>query len=119
MTVIVDIPEELDRYLEFIPQEELPNVLLSALKEKIDSEVRKPSLTMEQFNLQDLVSLLNIAQSTGSVTTAEPVLVKEEEPVDETLNKIINFTPVQQTVQEIDDSDEDLDDIADFMDLMK
>lgn len=121
MIVTVDIPDEFNRYLEFIPEEELPCILLSALKEKIDSSIPKPRLVQEQFNLQDLVSLLNIAQGTGSVTAAEPVLIKEEsnESAEKTQSKIINFTPVQQVVQDIDESDDDLDDMDDFMDLMK
>ena len=106
------------RYIEFVPDDELPNVLLSALEEKV---LRNPTTEKSnQFNVEDIVSILGRMQQTGSVTMTEPVLVKNDVAVTETVEevaetKLDNVIQFEQVANNFADDDDD----DDFMDLMK
>ena len=118
MTVTVNIPVYLMRYIEFIPQQDLPDVLLNALKTCIYNEFPEKE-NINQFSIDELVSLLSKA---GLVQQAEPVLVKEEKVEEQVDSKIVSFSSTKQedvVISKVLEDLDDEDDIADFMDLMK
>lgn len=120
MQVLIDIPRSLSKYIEYIPEEDLPAVILQALEDKIKSNDLITSDTT-QDKLDSILSIL------GDIKSGAPVVVQEhyslpqktevvEAPVVEEQVVPQNIVEFKQTSFDTDDEDED-DDL--FDDLIK
>ena len=102
MELRISVPANLQEYLEYIPEEYLPGILLSLIEERIHagSETRT-----------DDSSILLLKQIMASVPTAHAV-----ENVQETFEESTPPEPTQPTIlQQGLSSDDDLDDLMDFL----
>lgn len=121
MQVLIDIPRSLSKYIEYVPEEDLPAVILQALEDKIKSN----GLTT-QDKLDSILSIL------GDIKSGAPVVVQEhyslpqntevvETPaVEENVvpQNIVEFKQTSFSSNNNDDDDEDDDDDL-FDDLIK
>jgi len=120
MKVTIDIPERLIRYIEFVPEDALPEVFLQALEDKIKYKTT-PVINEEESKLEEILSILDrIQQGQISVNTSPAEIsaiesVEHNNTVQEKQAVIINFEAVGQ---DYDLADEDGDDDL-FGDLMK
>lgn len=119
MRVTVDIPNFLQRYLEYIPKEDLPDILVAALKSKIFGEIKQVEQD-KRVGLEALMSLIEEgklmpANSNKSIHVVETAATKTEENIAVSIPEEVRQLKVK-TVEAASGQDDDLDD---FMDLMK
>lgn len=126
MQVLIDIPRSLSKYIEYVPEEDLPAVILQALEDKIKSNGLMPPDTT-QDKLDSILSIL------GDIKSGAPVVVQEhyslpqntevvETPaVEENVvpQNIVEFKQTSFSSNNNDDDDEDDDDDDLFDDLIK
>lgn len=123
MQVLIDIPRSLSKYIEYVPEEDLPAVILQALEDKIKSN----GLVMSDTTQDKLDSILSIL---GDIKSGAPVVVQEhyslskstetdEAPVIE--EKVVpqNIVEFKQTSFSSNDDDDNDDDDDLFDDLIK
>ena len=122
MQVLLNIPEDLARHMEFIPESMLSKVIIDAIWDKIlykhKEDKQNPDMACILEKLEGMLSqgfVMPIAEHKGSVSTAEPQataenIVQFESPE---VNKEIKVSKVKA----FDDNDED--GLDDFMDLMR
>lgn len=116
MQVTVDIPHSLMTYIEYIPEGELPEVLLQALVEKIKAG-NAPVTDTNVSKFEEVLSILNemrqnppqYRQEYGSPVTVQP-------PAGPAVT--VTFETVRQGAVFTDGGEED-DDYGLFDDLMK
>lgn len=114
MVVNITVPDDLEEYLEYVPEAQLQNVFLEALRYKLSNSCgavfnyrceteQLASLISEKLLTQGNFQVAAPVQETVSITT---------EPVVEPKQKVTVVNTVEL------DFDED-DDLSDFMDLIK
>lgn len=118
MKVTIDIPKRLVRYIEFVPEDVLPEVFLQALEDKIKYKTTLV-INKEESKLEEILSILNKMQQ-GQVSVnnspAEASTIESaghDNVVQEKQTVIIDFEAVRQDY-DLADEDGDL-----FGDLMK
>ena len=120
MQVLIDIPRSLSKYIEYVPEEDLPAVILQALEDKIKSN-SLVTLDATQDKLDSILSIL------GDIKSGAPVVVQEhyslpqnveiaEAPAAEENVVPQNIIEFKQSSFNNDDDDDD-DDL--FDDLIK
>lgn len=122
MKVTVEIPKALLKYIEFIPEEKLPEILLQALEDKIKSNNYNNS-DEEQSKFDEILSILSDIRIGAPVIMQEHLsnlgeatrIVQESEPVTTDEQNVVRFEPVTSVNYENDEDDDD--DL--FDDLMK
>lgn len=121
MQVLIDIPRSLSKYIEYVPEEDLPAVILQALEDKIKSNGLVTSDTT-QDKLDSILSIL------GDIKSGAPVVVQEhyslpqnteiaEVPVVAENVVPQNIVEFKQTSFDSNDDDDEDDDL--FDDLIK
>lgn len=113
MIVRLEIPQDLQRYFEFIPEEDLPQVCISALRDKVFSEERSKSSSSSEINIEELVSLL----SKVGISSEERKLEETVRSSGESSPK--NVQKAEKVVTRVEPIVFDDDDLDDFMGLMK
>ena len=114
MEVKVTIPGDLEKYLEFIPKEELPDIFVDIIRENIKSRHDKKR-NSKLPEIEEIINLLKNQAVIAPVASVSSIVVgrgEEQEPDTLTESR-------QNTVDVIDFSDMDDNDLGDFMDLMK
>ena len=113
MMVNITVPNDLEEYLEYIPETQLENVFLEALRYKISNSCGTVfNYEDETERLASLISEKLINNSDFRITTG---VMESSSSVIPTINEDIR-KPVVTTI-EVDLDDDD--DLGDFMDLMK
>lgn len=120
MKVTVEIPKTLLKYIEFIPEERLPEILLQALEDKVKSNNYSNS-DKEQSKFDEILSILSdirvgapvIMQEHSFKSNESISVVQEPESTNIDTVNLVKFEPVVSASYE-DDEDDDL-----FDDLMK
>ncbi len=117
MEVTLKIPPDLQKDIEYIPKQTLPEVLVTLIQEGINNRVvtEEPEEVGNEFGLEMITTLISKLEATGTLGKSgcfegelqEKPVVLEESSVDMNISKVI--------IEDIED-DESLDD---FMDLMK
>lgn len=126
MQVLIDIPRSLSKYIEYVPEEDLPAVILQALEDKIKSNGLAISDTT-QDKLDSILSILGDIKSGAPVvvqehyslpqsTKADEVPVIEEKVVPQ---NIVEFKQTSFSSNNDNDDDDDDDDDDLFDDLIK
>lgn len=117
MKVTIEVPEDIRKYIEFIPEEELSEIFVDIIRRDILSrhEGKEPEQQQQQIvDLNAVLNLLKQVQLSPNAVSASPSI--EQQTVEEPL-------PVKKhdvVVDEVDVSALDIDDdFDDFMDLMK
>lgn len=123
MRVMVDIPERLSRYLEFVPEEDMPGVVLEALEAKIFGSRSENRSVESQATVDEILSLLSVRIQSLGVGVQE----QRDEIVQEVRNGdgcgadiIVSDVFSQDSVSDARDTGaaEDFDDFDNFDDLM-
>lgn len=128
MEVSVVIPEDLIKYLEYIPADMLPSVVVNLMRCGIESKKRKDVTTtqttssidvnmlvslLQQANTNNIVSFSERSKKTESTSTkVSDSTIKENNTKD-----ILKVIERKEQVESFDDDTDDIDD--DFMALMK
>ena len=127
MEVRFELPNDLFKYVEFVPEEELPTMFIQLLRDRIQEtsgsfNTEQPATQNLQDSLRDILQdLLSSNNLSLSVPHQEVVLAKEavEEKVVEK-ETIVTAPVVKKTISaSFDLSDDDDDDFADLLDMMK
>lgn len=113
MIIRLEIPQDLQRYFEFIPEEDLPQVCISALRDKVFSEERSKSSSSE-INIEELVSLLSKTNTSSVEKKLEETVYSSGESSPKNIQKSERVVTKVEPI--VFDDDDDLDD---FMGLMK
>lgn len=117
MEVTLKIPPDLQKDIEYIPKQTLPEVLVTLIQEGINNRVETatPKEVGNEFGMEMITALISKLETAGTLGNSgcsesdlqEKPDVLEESSIDVNISKVI--------VEDIED-DESLDD---FMDLMK
>lgn len=125
MQVLIDIPRSLSKYIEYVPEEDLPAVILQALEDKIKSNGLATSDTT-QDKLDSILSILGDIKSGAPVVVQEHYSLPQSAETDEV--PVIEEKVVPQNIVEFkqtsfssnnDNGDDDDDDDDLFDDLIK
>lgn len=125
MQVLIDIPRSLSKYIEYVPEEDLPAVILQALEDKIKSNGLVTSDTT-QDKLDSILSILGDIKSGAPVVVQEHYSLPQSTEADEV--PVIEEKVVPQNIVEFkqtsfssnnDNGDDDDDDDDLFDDLIK
>jgi hypothetical protein len=128
MEVSVVIPEDLIKYLEYIPADMLPSVVVNLMCCGIESKKHKDVTTTQTTSSIDvnmLVSLLQQANTNNIVSFSERSKKTESTSAkvsDSTIkeNNTKDILKVIERKEQVESFDDDIDDIDDdFMALMK
>lgn len=116
MEVLISIPKDLEKYIEYLPEKALPNILSDIIKESIISKIEEAqNVTKKNSYDLDLGALANMLQQ----NTLLPVVKQEE--VELSISREIEEVPkvVEEVRVETVDLGDDDDDLSDFLDMMK
>lgn len=120
MEVFLSIPDDLVKYIEYIPKEALPEVIVSIMRKDILGRLEEKQLqTVSSIDMTTLMQLLQRiqdtvmqnVQSTQIVANQENTL-KEDNNMEE---KIIKTKYEEVKSMEILEDDEDLGDLLDLL----
>lgn len=118
MEVLVKIPDDLNKYIEYVPEQELPEMMVNALKCYIKA---KTSNENKSTNTPDLSELINLLQKQAVVPQtsigAQPYISVEKKDSAEFVEEKEVSVPkeVQFTTEDLVDSELD----EDLLDMMK
>lgn len=115
MEVLISIPKDLEKYVEYLPEKALPSILSDIIKESILSKVEEAQNPKVEAGI-DLSAVLNLLQQ----STPLPVIKQEE--IEMSISREIEEVPKVSEVIKVENviiDDEDLDDLSDFIDMMK
>lgn len=117
MEVLVKIPKDLERYIEYIPKEALPGILTSLVKEsilnKVNDGVKPPQPVVGMEALLSLLQQNNMQLPVMKQVGVQPESVVEEERVE---LSPVHMESSQMELLQLSDDDDDMDD---FMDMLK
>lgn len=115
MKLTIEIPEDIQKYIEFIPEEELSEIFVDIIKRDILSRHEKKEVE-QQPKAVDLNAVLNLLKQVQLPPNATQTPIVEQHAAEEP-EQIQKHDVV---IDEVDVSALDIDDdFDDFMDLMK
>ncbi len=121
MEVVIQLPEDLVKYVEFIPVESLPNVLLEVIRDGMALKDCGAGKETTGINTETMISMLSELLADSKIVRvaagSEPDS-KKEVAVSHSKEETEPCTDVQSVFVDAS-ADSNGDDLDDFMDLMK
>lgn len=122
MEVCITIPEDLIKYIEFIPAETLPCVLIDLIREGICKPKAKEAV-VSNMDITALFSLLQQGLSVEQCNVTKPGSLVSKDNEQEDILKVkktseTEFVQTKVDIVSVDDNFDD-DDLDDFMAFMK
>lgn len=122
MEVFLSIPDDLVKYIEYIPKEALPEVIVSIMRKDILERLEEKQLqTVSSIDMTMLMQLLQRIQDTGMQTVQSTQIVANQENTLKEDNKIMEEKIIKTKYEEVKSMEilEDDEDLGDLLDLLK
>lgn len=122
MEVFLSIPDDLVKYIEYIPKEALPEVIVSIMRKDILGRLEEKQLqTVSSIDTTMLMQLLQRIQDTGMQTVQSTQIVANQENTLKEDNKIMEEKIIKTKYEEVKSMEilEDDEDLGDLLDLLK
>lgn len=122
MEVFLSIPDDLVKYIEYIPKEALPEVIVSIMRKDILGRLEEKQLqTVSSIDMTMLMQLLQRIQDTGMQTVQSTQIVANQENTLKEDNKIMEEKIIKTKYEEVKSMEilEDDEDLGDLLDLLK
>ena len=120
MEIMLRIPDELYRYIEFIPKSELPEIFIDLIRKGIESGVsdgNKVDIVKDSsLELQSILSAIKQLGETSFIQNRQEAPDRVQNITEFVEKKSADFHISKVMVDNIEDDESDFDD---FMDLMK
>ena len=124
MEVLLTIPDDLTKYIEYIPKEALPEVIIDILREEILGRLKeKTSQVFMSFDIEAFAQLLQTKQKQDTITeevqSAQNITVQAS--VSDESDRLIEEKVTQIKYEEVKpiEFSNDNNDLGDLLDLLK
>lgn len=105
MKIVVDVSDELSRYIEFLPESIISEVLSKHLEDMIKSKFYKTENTTSSIDLSALAKLLTLSNMTIPVEAVEN---NDEDDTTVESSNVYTMTKITGVDSEFEDFDDDL-----------
>lgn len=122
MEVFLSIPDDLVKYIEYIPKEALPEVIVSIMRKDILGRLEEKQLqTVSSIDMTTLMQLLQRIQDTVMQTVQSTQIVANQENTLKEGNKIMEEKIIKTKYEEVKPMEilEEDEDLGDLLDLLK
>lgn len=122
MEVFLSIPDDLVKYIEYIPKEALPEVIVSIMRKDILGRLEEKQLqTVSSIDMTTLMQLLQRIQDTVMQTVQSTQIVANQENTLKEDNKIMEEKIIKTKYEEVKPMEilEEDEDLGDLLDLLK
>ncbi len=124
MEVLLTIPDDLTKYIEYIPKEALPEVIIDILREEILGRLKeKTSQVFMPFDIEAFAQLLQTKQKQDTITeevqSAQNITIQAS--VSDESDRLIEEKVTQIKYEEVKpiEFSNDNNDLGDLLDLLK